>query len=122
MSDKYGPRPYKLPGAISLDPSVYTQGINMLVRDRRANRRETISDIVLFRMVESGTSKEFLSGRIKDISSGGVLCDTETTLNEGDLIDIFFKRQTAHADTCARAAIVRVNNLGARFEVGAKFV
>jgi len=123
MSTDSKPRTYGLPGAISLDPSVYTQGMNMLrVKERRAYDRESMSDTMLFRMAAPGTSRQFLSGRLKDVSSGGILFETETKLAEGDVIDVFFKRQLAYADTCARAEIVRTSNLGACFEVGAKFV
>gem|GEM_PF-5096885 len=123
MSNDCGQHTYGLPGALSLDPNVHTQGMNMLrVKERRADQREEMCDTILFRLVAPGKSRQFLSGLLRDISSGGILFETESKPAEGDLIDIFFKRQVSYADTCARAEIVRVSNLGARFEVGARFV
>jgi hypothetical protein len=123
MSTDYWSRSHGLPGAVNLDPTVYTQGINMLrTKDRRASARENMSETVLFRLAAPGMPRQFLTAQLKDISSGGVLFLTETRLAEGDLIDIFFKTQSAYADTCARAEVLRANNLGARYEIGAKFV
>ena len=123
MSTDHATRTFGLPGAVTLDPDVFTQGIDMLkVKDRRANEREIMSDTILFRLIGPGKPRKFLSGLIQDVSEGGISFETEANLSEGDLIDIFFKRQIAHADTCARAEIMRTNNLGACFEVGARFV
>jgi hypothetical protein len=123
MSTDYTTRSFGMPGAVTVDPNVFTQGIDMLrVKDRRAARREMMSETILFRTVGPGKSRKFLSGQIQDVSEGGISFETETSLAEGDLIDIFFKRQIAYADTCARAEIVRANNMGACFEVGARFV
>lgn len=123
MSTDHTTRTFGLPGAITLDPDVFTQGIDMLkVKDRRADQREIMSDTILFRLVGPGKSRNFLSGLLQDVSEGGISFECETKLSEGDLVDIFFKRQIAYADTCARAEIVRISNLGACFEVGAKFI
>ena len=112
-----------LPGAVRVDPSVYTQGLNMLkLQERRAARRETMSETILFRRTTPGTSRRFLSGHLHDISSGGISFETEARLQPGEVIDVFFKRQMAFTDTCARAEVVRTSSLGARLEVGAKFV
>ena len=106
-----------------MDPSVFTQGIDMLkVKDRRANERESMSETILFRLIAPGKPRKFLSGHLQDISTSGISFETEDSLSEGDMIDVFFKREVAQADTCARAEIVRIDNLGARFDVGAKFV
>ena len=112
-----------LPGAVRLDPCVYTQGLNMLsVKERRAFQRERISETILFRRAVVGTSRRFLSGHLNDISSGGVSFETDSKLQPGEVIDIFFKRQLSYTDTCARAEVVRTSSLGARIEVGAKFL
>jgi len=117
------PLTYELPGAIQLDPCVYTQGMNMTrVKERRLAPREKMSETVLFRMAAPGTPRQFFSAELADISSGGVLFYTESMLSEGDIIDIFFKRRSAYADTCTRAEVLRVNNLGAHYEIGAKFI
>ena len=112
-----------LPGAVRLDPSVYTQGLNMLkVKERRVFEREKMSERILFRRAMPGTSRGYLSGHLNDISSGGISFETDARLKEGEIIDIFFKKQIAYTDTCARAEVVRISSLGARMEVGAKFV
>ena len=123
MSINYVMQTYGLPGAVRLDPSVHTQGLNMLnVKERRAFQREKMSETILFRRVTPGTSRKFMSGHLNDISSGGISFDTDCRLAEGDMIDIFFKRQMSYTDTCARAQVVRTTDLGARQEIGVKFV
>ncbi|HUW32565.1 MAG TPA: PilZ domain-containing protein [Planctomycetota bacterium] len=123
MSINPGLPSYGLPGAVRVDPSVYTQGLSMLkLQERRAARREQMSETILFRRTTPGTSRRFLSGYLRDISSGGVSFETEARLQAGEVIDVFFKRQLAYTDTCARAEVVRTASLGARLEVGAKFV
>jgi len=115
-------RQCRLPGDIALDPCVFTQGLNMLnVKDRRIHDRQRMNETILFRLATPGTSREFLSGRLKNISPGGILFETDVNLAVGDTVYICFKTENAFADTCARAEIVRVTNLGARLEVGAKF-
>ena len=114
---------FGLPGAVRVEPSVYTQGLNMLnVKERRAFARERISETILFRKAGPGTSRRFLSGWLRDISAGGISFETDARLQEGDVIDVFFRRQMSYTDTCARAEVVRTSSLGARLEVGAKFV
>ena len=123
MSINSGMHSYGLPGAVRVDPSVYTQGLNMLkLKDRRTAQRERMSETILFRRATPGTSRRFLSGLLRDISSGGISFETDVKLQAGEVIDVFFKRQLSYADTCARAEIVRTTSLGARLEVGAKFV
>jgi len=123
MAVDHRPLLYELPGAVRLDPCVYTQGMNMVrVQERRIAQREKMSETILFRMAAPGKPRRFLSGELADISAGGVLFYSEASVAEGDVIDIFFKRESAYADTCMRAEVLRVNNLGAHFEIGAKFV
>jgi len=94
----------------------------LTTKERRVFEREKMSDTILFRPISDETPRHFRSGKIKDISPGGIMFETEVKLAKGDVIDVFFKRKVSQTDTVARAEVVRTINMGARQEVGAKFV
>lgn len=93
------------------------------VLERRRYSRQTMSDMILFRRVSSNTTlAPFGAGFLRDISQGGIMFNTDEMLAEGDVVDVFFKEHNACADTRMRAEVVRTSEIGAGYEIGAKFL
>jgi hypothetical protein len=91
--------------------------------ERRSFARETMSDMILFRRITGAQGlSPFRAGFLRDISRGGILFETDELLAEGDIVDLFFKERNAHADTHMRAEVVRTCEVGAGYEIGAKFL
>lgn len=87
--------------------------------ERRKWQRNTLSTTILFRPTTGGA---FRSGKMRDISEGGVSFDTDTPPENGDTIDMFFKAHSDTADRRIRGRVVWVKTLPERTSVGVSYV
>jgi len=72
--------------------------------ERRRWQRRSLDAIILFKPVE-GPGGPFRSGKMRDISDGGVAFDTDDPPTEGALIDMFFKEHDNAADQRVRGRV-----------------
>jgi len=87
--------------------------------DRREFERHDLSQVVLFRRRTSRGS--YLAGTLRNISEGGALFETVTSLSNGDEIELFFKKRTAFSDIRARGKVVHVSEMGHAYQIGVQF-
>ena len=72
--------------------------------ERRQWQRRSLSTTILFRPAE-GHVGPFRSGRMRDISDGGVSFDTDDPPTDGILVDMFFKEHDTSADRRVRGRV-----------------
>jgi len=92
-----------------------------MFEERRRHQRIAISDVVLFRSVEGQPRKQFLEGRARDISRGGIFFTTTEPLDLGECIELAFRELNSPADTRAVAEVVRVDQTPDGYGIGARF-
>jgi len=88
--------------------------------ERRLFQRRALSTTILFKAV-SPASQQFRSGRMRDLSDGGVSFDTDAPPADGEVIDMFFKKHENAADTRVRGRVVWTRFIGAMTAVGVSF-
>ncbi len=92
------------------------------IKERRQWERRSLDAIILFRAAEGPGGKKFRSGKMRDISEGGVSFDTDDPPAEGAVIDMFFKEHDNAADQRVRGRVVwKLTRDGGRCTVGVSF-
>ena len=93
----------------------------VLIAERRHWERRTLSATVLFKPVGM-PGHPFRSGRMHDISDGGVSFDTDSPPSDGTTIDMFFKPHESAADQRVRGRVVWTRPAdGGTYLVGVSF-
>ena len=88
--------------------------------ERRKFQRRSLSTTILFKPV-SPASQPFRTGRMRDLSDGGVSFDTDAPPADGELINMFFKKHDNAADTRVRGRVVWTRSVGNAVAVGVSF-
>lgn len=93
-----------------------------MFNERRKFPRSAISEVILFRKMCDGWSAGFSEGRALNISLGGIYFLTDEALQQGEMLELTFRRLRSPSDARGVVKVVRVERTLDGYGIGAEFV